>query len=402
MRILFVHNRYQQAGGEDSVVQAEIELLRSRGHQVTLFEENNDGIVGLINAASTAVESVYSFPAARAVGHRIDSFRPDIVHVHNFFPRISPSVHYACSDKKVPVVQTLHNYRLLCPSATFMRNGAVCEDCLGKAIPLPAVKNSCYHSSKLATAAVANMLAIHRGLHTWSRKVSRFIALTDFARNKFIAGGLPGDRIVIKPNFVNLDNGVGAGAGGYALFVGRLSEEKGIATLLEAWKRIHGHVRLKIAGDGPLAPLVRAAVSTTPGVEWLGACTRGEVSRLMADAAFLVFPSIWYETFGMSIIEGLSAGLPVLASRLGAMAELISDGQTGRLFAAGSSDDLAAAIDWALANPEALKSMRLKARREFEEKYTAESNYVQLIEIYQDAMEAEVASQQVKDYALQN
>ena len=402
MRILFVHNRYQQPGGEDSVVQAEIALLRSRGHEVDFLEEDNDGIVGWIDAASTAIESVYSFSSARTARRRIESFKPDLVHVHNFFPRLSPSIHYACHEKKVPVVQTLHNYRLLCPAATFMRNGAVCEDCLGKTIPWPAVKHGCYHSSKLATAAVANMLSIHRGLQTWSRKVARFIALSEFSRGKFIAGGLPEGRIAIKPNFVSLDTGIGAGTGNYALFVGRLSEEKGLTTLLEAWKKTHSHGRLKIVGDGPMAPLVRDAASTVPGIEWLGPRTRSEVSRLMADASFLVFPSIWYETFGMVLIEAFSAGLPVIASNLGAMAELIRDGSTGKLFQARSSDELATTVDWAFANPDALQAMRLSARREFELKYTAESNYAQLMGIYQDAIAAVAANQPVTNYALQS
>ena len=400
-RILFVHNRYQHAGGEDSVVEAEINLLRNRGHEVDLFEENNDGIVGWINAASTAIESVYSFQSARAVKHRIDSFQPDVVHVHNFFPRISPSVYYACSEKQVPVVQTLHNYRLLCPGATFLREGKICEDCLGKAIALPAVKHACYRSSKLATASVVNMLAIHRGLQTWHRKVTKFIALTEFARGKFIAGGLPSDRIAVKPNFVSLDQGIGTGTGGYALFAGRLSEEKGISILLEAWKKVSGRGHLKIVGDGPMAPMVREAVATVPGVEWLGLRSRSEVSRLMADAVFLVFPSICYESLSMSLIEAFSVGLPVIASNLRSMAELIKDGSTGKLFSSGSSDELAATINWALANPDELKSMHSNARREFELKYTAESNYAQLIGIYESAIGI-ASAKQTAGYALQS
>jgi glycosyltransferase involved in cell wall biosynthesis len=303
---------------------------------------------------------------------------------------------------KVPVVQSLHNYRLLCPAATFVRDGVVCEDCLGKTVPWPAVKNSCYRSSKLASAAVANMLVVHRGLHTWTRKVARFIALTEFARNKFISGGLPEERITTKPNFVTLDPRMGAGKGGYALFVGRLSEEKGLATLLGAWKNICGRGRLKIAGDGPMAPIVREAACTVAGIEWLGPRSRDEVSLLMANAAFLVFPSICYETFGLSIIEAFSVGLPVIASNLGAMSELVTNGRTGKLFPAGSSEALTTAIDWAFANPNALQSMRLQARQEFELKYTAESNYVQLMRIYQEVLVADAAKLPLHRYALQN
>jgi glycosyltransferase involved in cell wall biosynthesis len=402
MRILFFHNRYQQAGGEDNVVHAEIALLRAEGHEVDLFEDNNDGIVHWIDAASTALGCVYSHNSARTARRRIQEFAPDLVHVHNFFPRLSPSIHYVCHEQKIPVVQTLHNYRLLCPASTFLRNGSVCEDCLGKTVPWPAVQHGCYHSSRLATAAVANMLSIHRGLNTWSRTVSTFIALTKFAREKFIEGGLPEDRITVKPNFVSPDPGIGAGTGGYALFVGRLSEEKGLGMLLEAWKKIKADRRLKIIGDGPMAASVRSAAETIPGIEWLGPRNKEEVSRQMAGAAFLVFPSIWYESLPLVLIEALATGLPVIASRLGAIAEVISDGETGRLVEAGSSNHLASEIDWAFSHPDSLRAMRHRARREFERKYTAELNYAVLSQIYQAAIDTKEDRQKLTSYALQN
>jgi glycosyltransferase involved in cell wall biosynthesis len=401
MRILFFHNRYQQAGGEDNVVQAEIALLRSKGHEVDLCEENNDGIVTWIDAAQAAAECVYSRSSAQHARRRIESFRPDVVHVHNFFPRLSPSVHYACHEKKIPVVQTLHNYRLLCPGATFLRDGRPCEDCLGSHIAWPALEHRCYQSSKLASAAVVNMLAIHRSLNTWSRVVTRFIALTEFARDKFIQGGLPKDRMVVKPNFVNSDPGMGNGAGGYALFVGRLSQEKGLDVLLDAWKKAPAGARLKIAGDGPMAAAVRDAASTVPGIEWLGSRSKDEVSRLMADAAFLVFPSIWYESLPLVLIEALAVGLPVLASRIGSMCEIIADGKTGRLFTSGSSNHLASEIEWAFSHPELLERLRLEARLEFERKYTAEINYALLRRIYQSVRVAKAEKEPLESYALE-
>jgi glycosyltransferase involved in cell wall biosynthesis len=401
MRILFFHNRYQQAGGEDNVVQAEMALLRARGHDVELCEENNDGIVTWIAAAQAAAECIYSRSSAKHARSRIQAFRPHVVHVHNFFPRLSPSIHYACHDEKIPVVQTLHNFRLLCPAATLLRDGRPCEDCLGSHVAWPALQHSCYQSSKLATAALVNMLAIHRSLKTWDRVVTRFIALTEFARDKFIQGGLPGDRIVVKPNFVNSDPGVGTGSGGYALFVGRLSQEKGLDVLLDAWKKAPAGARLKIVGDGPMAAAVKDAASTIPGIEWLGSRSKDEVSRLMADAAFLIVPSVWYESFGLVMIEAFAVGLPVIASRLGAMRELVSDGKNGKLFTAGSSHHLSSEIESAFSHPELLQPMRRGARREFERKYTAEINYELLRRIYQSVLVPKAEKEPLESYALQ-
>jgi len=401
MRILFFHNRYQQAGGEDNVVHSEMALLRARGHDVELCEENNDGIVTWIAAAQAAAECIYSRSSAQHARSRIQAFRPDVVHVHNFFPRLSPSIHYACHEKNIPVVQTLHNYRLHCPAATLLRDGRPCEDCLGSRVAWPALKHNCYQSSKLATAALVNMLAIHRGLKTWDRVVTRFIALTEFARDKFIQGGLPEDRIVVKPNFVNSDPGIGTGSGGYALFVGRLSQEKGLDVLLEAWKKAPAGARLKIVGDGPMAATVKDAASTVPGIEWLGSRSKDEVSRLMADAAFLIFPSIWYESLPLVLIEALAVGLPVLASRLGSMCEIIADGKTGKLFTAGSSQHLSSEIEWAFSRPELLQPLRLEARREFERKYTADINYALLRRIYQSVLVAKEEKEPLESYVLE-
>jgi glycosyltransferase involved in cell wall biosynthesis len=382
MRIVMIHNRYQQSGGEDHVLRAETALLRARGHEVEVVEENNDAIVRWTTATKAAFECVYSFSSARGAGKLIDRFRPDVAHIHNFFPRLSPSVHYAYRQAGVPVVQTLHNYRLLCPGSTFFREGKVCEDCTRATVPWPAVAHACYRDSRTASAAVANMLAIHRALGTWTRTVSRFITPTEFARAKFIEGGLPAERIAVKPNFLSQDPGMGAGEGNCALFVGRLSQEKGLDTLLAAWRQLRVRVPLKIVGDGPLASMVQLAAATLPDVEWLGARNHEEVLRLMADAAFQVIPSSSYETFGMVAMEAFAVGLPVFASRLGALAELVSDGETGKLFTAGSSEALAATVEWATAHPGELRTMRRNARMAFEGRYTAEANYAQLMRIY--------------------
>lgn len=393
MRTLLIHNRYQQAGGEDSVVRAESALLLSRGHEVEIFEEDNDSIVSWIESAKTAVGCIYSTGAASRIRGVIRRHRPDVVHVHNFFPRLSPAVHYACHGAGLPVVQTLHNYRIVCPGATLFRDGRPCEECLGRLLPIPAVEHGCYRGSRAASAAVAGMIAAHRALKTWHRRVDRFITLSEFARRRFIAAGLPADRIVVKPNFVSPDPGPGSGDGDYALFVGRLTPEKGLDTLIEAWKMAQPGWHLKIVGDGPLSERVRAAArphqpcaNRAGGVEWLGRREREEVLGLMAHARVLIMPSLWYEGgVPLVMIEGFSVGLPSIASRLGAMTELEGEGGAARLFEPGSSRDLADQIRWAFHNPGELTGMRCRARSEFERSYSAEANYARLMEIYRSA-----------------
>jgi len=229
------------------------------------------------------------------------------------------------------------------------------------------------------------MRGLHQRWDTWRRTVDAYFTLTEFARRKFIEAGLPADRIAVKPNFLAADPGVAEGGGGYAIFVGRLSAEKGLATLLAAWERLAGRMTLKIVGDGPLRAEVQAAALRTPGIEWLGYRPSGEVLDLIGGAAVLVMPSIWYETFGRTIIEAFAKGTPVIASRLGAMAELVDAGRTGLLFEPGSAADLAACVDRLLADPEQCERLRLEARREYEARYTAAANYRQLMAVYQAA-----------------
>jgi glycosyltransferase involved in cell wall biosynthesis len=356
------------------------------GHEVEVWEENNDSIVSRMDALVTCFQSVYSFGHAREMRERICCFRPDLVHIHNSFPRLSPAIHLACLGASIPVVQTLHNFRLLCPSATFHGGDKVCEECLGKSIPWPSVLHGCYRHSRAASAAVASMLSVHRALGTWRRSVSRFIALSEFARAKFIAGGLPADTIAIKPNFVGSDPGVGTGEGNFVLFVGRLVEEKGIGTLLAAWSRLPLKPRLKIIGDGPLAPAVANAAATIREIEWLGSRSKEEVSRAMAEASVLIVPSTWYEGFPLVVAEAFAAGLPIIASRIGGLAEVVSDGHTGWLVSPGDPDELSSAVSRIFSRPEELQAMRLRARSEFERKYTADANYARLLDIYEAAM----------------
>ena len=311
-------------------------------------------------------------------------FRPEVVHVHNFFPLLSPAIYEACREVGTPVVQTLHNYRLLCPNAVFFRGGRPCEDCLGRAVPWPGVLHGCYQGSRWATAPVAAMLAAHRLRGTWARRVRVFVALTEFARRKFIEGGLPGEAIVVKPNFVEPAPSFGEGRGGFALFVGRFSPEKGIETLLDAWRlgRLGARLPLKIVGEGGLEAALRARAGGTPGIEWFGARPHAEVLALMREAACLVLPSACYEMLNTAMIEAYAAGAPVVASGHESMAAVVRHGETGLLFRPGDAADLAGKIEGFLSRPEAHEGMRRAARREFEGRYTAEANHQRLMEIY--------------------
>ena len=380
MRVLSIHNCYQIRGGEDESREAEERLLREMGHIVEVYEENNDKVAN-INAMQMAVNTVWSQQAYQTVKQQLAGQPHDIVHVQNFFPLISPSVYYAAKSENVPVVQTLRNYRLLCPNGLFFRQGNVCEDCLGKAVPLPGVLHGCYRESRVATGAVATMLTVHRTMQTWMKMVDVYIALTEFARQKFIQAGFPEEKIVVKPNFVNPDPGVGEGKGGYALYVGRLSVEKGLDTLLEAWEHLVG-LPLKIVGDGPLADQVVEATKKLGSVEWLGRKSIKEVHALMGEATVVIFPSKWYETFGRVAVEAFAKGTPVIAANIGAIAELIEHRRTGLHFRPGDAQDLATQVEFALAHSNELAQMRSEVRREFEAKYTAKQNYRQLMDIY--------------------
>jgi glycosyltransferase involved in cell wall biosynthesis len=391
MRIVVVHNRYQQHGGEDVVVEAEERLLRAGGHSVLRYRRHNDEISGCkrIGIIAAGIETVWSKASAHELAALLAKEKPDVVQFHNIFPLISPAAYYACADADVPVVQTLHNYRLLCPGANFLRDGRVCEECLGRSVPWPGVAHGCYRESRAASTAVATMIAVHRGMNTWREKVGVYIALSEFARRKFIEGGLPGERIVVKPNFVDPDPGLKCGAGEYALYVGRLSEEKGLRVLLEAWSRLGERIPLRIAGDGPLKEEIAAQMKTRrlSGVELLGRLPSSEIVSLMHGARFLVVPSVCYENFPLAVAEAFACGLPVIASRLGSMAEMITDGDTGMHVTSGDGAELAAKADWAWKNPGRLQQLGKAGRQEYVSKYGPEQNYNRLMRIFERAIE---------------
>jgi glycosyltransferase involved in cell wall biosynthesis len=385
LRILILHNRYQQEGGEDVVVRAEMDLLLQQEHTVRIVEADNAQINGLFSQMRTAIEAVYSPGARRRVASELAAFGPDVVHVHNFFPLLSPGVYYACRDAGVPVVQTLHNYRLICCNAVLFRDGRVCEECVGRPFAWPGIVHCCYRGSRLGTASIAAMQAAHRAGGTWQECVDMYVALTEFSRDTFVRGGLPADKIAVKPNFAARRGPAGIGRGDYGLFVGRLSPEKGIETLLAACEYTTERFPIWIVGDGPLAEQTKAAAAKS-SILHLGRRTQDEVSELMRDAAFLILPSLCYENFPLVIAEAFEAGLPVIASDLGSPGSLVTPGRTGLLFRPGDPKSLAEQIDWAVAHPEELSRMRRRARWEYEEKYTPERNYELLMEIYEQTL----------------
>lgn len=382
MRVLIAHNRYQQPGGEDGVVAAEMALMSSAGWQVELLEAHNDAVSGM-SGPRVAAKSIWNGESHRRMREACERFRPDVVHVHNTLPLLSPAVFRAAADHGAAVVMTLHNYRLVCPGPLLMRDGRPCEDCVGSLFALPAIRHACYRGSRAATATVAATTAAHRVLGTWRKSIDRYIALTEFARGKFVEGGLPADRVALKPNFLAESPPVGEGGDG-AVFVGRLAVDKGVRTLLEAWKDLPD-VQLRIVGDGPLADEVRAAAAVHPNVEWLGHQDRAGVEGAVRSAEMLVFPSLWYEGMPMTIIESLAAGTPIVGSRIGSVAEMIEEGVNGVLFEPGDPNALVQSVRHLRSDPSRLRRMRHGARKSFECNYTATANLRHLERIYAEA-----------------
>jgi len=385
MNILMLHNGYRIRGGEDESFETEWHMLRDSGHHVETIHVHNESVEER-GKVHVALESVWSKSSYDVVDRHLHQRHFDVVHVQNFFPLLSPSVYAAAKKHGVAVVQTLRNYRLLCPNVYLFRDGHVCEDCLGKKFKYPSVVHGCYRNSRLGSLSVAAMCGVHSMLGTWEKNVDLYISLTEFARQKFVQAGFAAEKIVTKGNCVYPDPGVGRGQDDFVLFVGRLSAEKGISTLLCAWERLNPSTSLKIAGEGPLMEELRARTKNNPTVEWLGPRSSSYVKDLMGAAKVTVFCSEWYETFGRVAIESFAKGTPVIASRIGALAEVVDDRRTGLLFEPGNANDLALQLQWCFDYPEELAKMRENARAEYERRHTATVNRKQLVECYELAM----------------
>jgi glycosyltransferase involved in cell wall biosynthesis len=378
MKILIAHNAYQQRGGEDAVVEAETALLRGHGHDVEVYGQHNDALNQMSRAAA-AVGAIWSQRSAAEAETLCLRFQPDVIHVHNTFPLISPSLYWMAARRGIPVVQTLHNFRLLCPQAIFLRDGRICEDCIGH-VPWRAVTRKCYRESAMQSAVITGMLTTHRALGTYRDRITRYIALNEFAMKKYVQGGLPASRFRIKPNFVHSVAAPQWDVRQGGLYVGRLSSEKGLEVLAQAHVNAGG--RMDVIGSGPLEALAVSAFGTS----YLGYLPLADIMQRMLEARYLVVPSVCYENSPRTIVEAFACGLPVIASRLGALVDIVQEGVTGLLFNPADANDLAAKMAWAEAHPEQMARMGRAARAEYEMKYTPERNYRMLIEIYEDAI----------------
>jgi len=400
MKILFLHNYYRYRGGEDLSFESEVAMLRKSRHEVVTMTRHNDQRTGISGAIGMARDSFYNSAARREVATMIAEHRPDVMHCNNLFPQFSPSVYGAAREQGVAVVQALRNYRAFCVNSLFYRDGKVCTECLGRSIAIPGVLHKCYRNSHFASAMVATMQRAHKAMNARDTAIDLFFTPSEFARQIYIRGGFDPDRIVVKPNFVENDHGPGDGLGDdqgeYALFIGRLSAEKGLHVLLAAWERLNKQShpteswkcpRLKIVGDGPLAEEVRLMTKRIPNIESLGQKSHHEILELLGGAKFLVMPSVWYETFGRTIIEAFSRGTPAVVSSTGSMAELVRDGQTGMTFITGDDEDLSLKIRELMSYPpDRLRDMRLKAHEEYLARYTSQANEPKLMQIYETAI----------------
>lgn len=384
MRILVVHNSYQLKGGEDAVVENEVELLQSNGHEVYLLKICNDQIQGLKRKLNTAIGSIFSFSGYMRMSRSIDSMQPDIVHVHNYFPLLSPSVFFACKRKRVPVVHTLHNYRAICPTAFLMHRGEVVEHSI-KGGPWWALRERVYKKSLLGTFFLVSMIAFNRKIGTWKNCVDVFIALTDFSKKKFVEAGWPEDLILVKPNFVKKVEVTEVKRAPYALFVGRLSEEKGIPFLIEAFKS-SGDLELRVVGQGPLESLVEK--SSGENIRYLGRLSGSSVAEQMAEASCLVMASTWYEGFPMVIVEAMSSGLPIVVPKLGSMSVIVPHKKAGLHYVPGNQESLISSVAKILKDKEIFDLLSTGAYKEYQEKYTPEHNLKMLEDIYTSAISA--------------
>lgn len=382
MRILFIHTYYRLPGGEDAVVQNEMDLLRSQGHTVDLLAFNNQG-KGLFKLLMLPFNP-FSY---KQTIDRIKEFQPDIVHIHNLHFAASPAVIYAIRKMKVPMVMTVHNYRLICPSASLFNNGNLFLDSLDAKFPWSAVKNGVYQNSKILTFWLALSTYFHKKLNTY-KLVDKFIFLNPHSKQLFLVSTFPieEEKCEIKPNYL-LDTpfSLRPKKESFFFYIGRLTQEKGVMTLLKAFENTS--TWLKIAGIGPLQSVVEEYAKRNSNIEYLGQQNREEIGSLLNDAEALIFPSIWYETFGMTIVEAFAKGVPVITSHLGNMKVLVTDKVNGLLFKPGNSADLKEKVEqFKTIELGAKITMRHNARMSYEQKYTAEINASKLMAIYESCI----------------
>jgi glycosyltransferase involved in cell wall biosynthesis len=390
MRVLVAHNRYrsEQPSGENSVVDDEIQLLAAAGCDVERLELESDAIAGwpIHRRATLPLRVVWSHEGSRLGREAIARFRPDIVHVHNTFPLFSPSLLWAARRSPAAVVQTLHNFRPLCASADFLRQGRVCEKCLGR-LPVPAVIHGCYRGSRTATTPLAVMVSVHRLLRTWTRCVDMFVLPSEFARAKYAQAGWPIEKLAVKYNTASANGCFDAERDGSFACLSRLGPQKGIDVLLAAWAEAfpQGGQVLRIIGSGEEEKRLRSAAENLQGVEFSGQRPHADAIRVLARSRALALPSLSYEVFPRVVAEAYSVGVPVIASRIGALPEIVEDGRTGLLVEAGSPHELAGALKAVAESTELAASLGRGAKAAFDSKYAPARTTEQLLMIYEHA-----------------
>ncbi|MFF3937305.1 glycosyltransferase [Streptomyces phaeofaciens] len=391
MHVLVVHNRYNSAqpSGENKVVDQEVALLREAGHRVELFERRSDDIAARSLPGKVAVPLLVPWnPAVRTeLAARLRTERPDVVHVHNVFPLLSPAVLAACADAGVPAVATLHNYTQVCPPGTLQRNGRPCTECVG-ATPLPAVRHGCYRNSRLATVPLAVSLSVNR--RRWWTGVERFFCISAAQRDVLVGAGMPAGRLAVKHNFVPEPGVRREGEGEHLLYLGRLAEAKGVRLLMAAWDEIAAGgglgVPLVIAGSGPLEREVAAWAAERDDVRHVGLYDQAECRKAIARAVAVVAPSTWLEAFGLVVVEAMAAGVPAVAAGHGAFVELVEDGVTGLLHTPGEAASLASCLRGIAAGPARNQEMGQAARRRYERDFSPAVGLERLLEGYRTAI----------------
>ncbi len=386
MKFLFLHNKYTFRGGEETIVGVETGLLREKGHEIVEYYKDNLEIENFshFKKASMLWTTSWNRESYNEIKEMLVKHKPDVAHFHNILPQISPSAYYACKAEGVPMVQTLHNYRMICPDSQLLRDGAVCELC-----PADGLQNSlvykCYRGSVIQTATVAMMIKYHRYLGTWNNIVDRYIASSQFLKSKLVEYGLPEKIISVKPNFIpEIERSYEDE--GYAVFPARISKEKGIETLLKAWRMIKKDHRLKVLGDGPLAPRLKAEYSTDSNISFLGKLDRDGVMKELAGCRTVILPAIWYENCPMTVIEAYANGKPVIGANIGALGEMIDHGATGFHTECGNENDLAEKIETLMGDKKLARRMGDKAREKYETVYNPESAYKSQMKIYEETI----------------
>lgn len=402
MKIVFMNNYYYLRGGSERVFFDEMEILKLHGHEIVSFSRhyeknfNSNFVsffpsfieyenVSILRKITTGLKLIYSLEAKDKITKMINHFMPDIIHAHNIYGRLTSSVLDAAKDRDIPVVMTLHDYKLICPSYSMLLNGRSCERCKGGRF-YNCLLTRC-HKGSLSASAVYTIESYFNRLFKKYDHIKYFICPSRFLLIKHLESGLPEEKLIHISNFIRVEKyDPNYKHENYILYAGRLSKEKGIMTLLKAVNGLE--VSLKIAGDGPMREEYEtyAKGNQLLNVLFEGYKTGDELRELFRNAAFIVFPSECYENAPMTILEAFAYGKPVIGSNIGGIPEMVVEGETGLLFGPGNPDELREKILYLLSNPSLIEAMSRKAREKTETEFNAEIHYKRLMEIYKAAI----------------